>query len=158
MNTPGEPKELNEEVKAQLVRGANNCALANLRKTTRVITQLYDQALKGVELRGTQFTLLSAIAVSEIITINELAAKLVMDRTTLARDLKPLEERGLVTIQVGENDLRTRQLKLTTSGRQLLLKAIPLRQKAQEEVEKALGTQRLESLIALLGETTRLFR
>ena len=152
------PKELTQEVKVQLVRGANDCALGNLRKATRVISQLYDEALQPIELRGTQFTLLSAIATSERVTINELADKLVMDRTTLARDLKPLEKRGLVSIQVGETDLRTRQIGLTTEGSQLLLKAIPLRQQAQEQVERALGQERLQCLVALLGETVMLLR
>ncbi len=136
----------------------NACAVGNLRKAARVVTQLYDEALQPAGLKATQFNLLSTIALYEPAIINELADKLIMNRTTLARDLKPLEREGLVLVVVGENDQRTRQVTLTPKGRELLLKAAPLRQEIQNQVEERLGKDHFQTLLTLLGETFSLAR
>ncbi|HEY9847811.1 MAG TPA: MarR family transcriptional regulator, partial [Candidatus Caenarcaniphilales bacterium] len=88
------------------------CACFNLRKASRAVTQLYDKVLQPSGLLATQFTLLSAIALTGSVTITRLAQELVMDRTTLARNLKPLERQGLIQIKPGQ-DQRTRIVTLT---------------------------------------------
>jgi len=88
------------------------CTNANLRKTSRAITQLYDEFLRPSGLLGTQFRLLGAVAANSSIALTPLAEALALDPTTLARNLKPLERDGLVEISIGE-DRRTRLVTIT---------------------------------------------
>ena len=119
--------------RAELAEVAANCACRNLRRSARAVTQLYDETLRPSGLRITQFTLLVAVAMREPVLITQLAATLVLDRTTLARDLKPLTERGLVEITAGE-DRRTRLVRLTRQGREAIGRAYPLWQRAQAQI------------------------
>ncbi len=129
-----------------------NCACFNLRKTSRAITQHYDRVLQPSGLRGTQFTILATTAKSEAITITQMAKQLVMDRTTLTRNLRPLEKQGFIEIIPGD-DLRTRYVTLSKKGRNVLTKALPLWEKAQRHFEKGLGDERFGNLLSELSET-----
>ncbi|VAW89598.1 Transcriptional regulator, MarR family [hydrothermal vent metagenome] len=126
-----------------------DCACFNIRKASRVVTQLYEEAMSETGLRGTQFTVLVMVAVFESITITHLAKNLVMDRTTLTRNLKPLEKRQLIAIVAGA-DRRTRVVQLTDSGHETLRAALPLWKKAQQKVAKFMGSERLDNLISEL--------
>lgn len=128
------------------------CACFNIRKSARAITQLYDKILKPVSLKGTQFTLLSVIARNDTMTISNLAERLVMERTTLTRNLRPLEKQGLVIISPG-SDQRTREVSLTVKGYETFVKALPLWQEAQARFEQGLGKQRFQNLLADLTST-----
>ncbi len=135
---------------------ASTCACFNIRKTARAITNLYDTVLQPTGLRSTQATLLMAIAVAGTPTISRLAEYLVMDRTTLARDLKPLEDQGLVRITPG-GDRRTRQVQLSDVGRAKLREIIPLWEQAQAKIIAAgLGHERWSKLYDELQEVVRL--
>ena|SRR6266545_4538829 len=135
---------------------ASTCACFNIRKTARAITNLYDTVLQPTGLRSTQATLLMAIAVAGTPTISRLAEYLVMDRTTLARDLKPLEDQGLVRITPG-GDRRTRQVQLSDVGRAKLREIIPLWEQAQARIIAAgLGHERWSKLYDELQEVVRL--
>jgi DNA-binding MarR family transcriptional regulator len=114
----------------ELAEVAANCACKNLRRTARAVTQLYDDALRPSGLRITQFTLLVGVAISEPVPITRLADALDLDRTTLARDLGPLTERGLVEVSAGD-DRRTRVVRLTRQGRDAIARAYPLWRQAQ---------------------------
>lgn len=115
-----------------------------VRRAARVVGNYYDGHLKSVGLKGTQFTLLNAIFLNPSITITQLADLLLLNRTTLNRNLKPLERQGLVRTSPGK-DQRTRVLKLTQEGSSLLQSALPLWLEAQSGVVETLGarTQRL---------------
>src|SRR5579871_1151050 len=91
------------------------CTCGNLRKTSRMITQLYDDFLQPSGLLATQFHLLGAVGVNASMAVTPLADQLGMDPTTLARNLKPLERIGLVEITKGP-DKRTRIVRLTALG------------------------------------------
>ncbi|SRR5579884_305247 len=132
-----------------------DCACFNLRKTTRAITQLYDEALRPTGLRVTQFSLLIAITILESVTVTRLAEIGVMDRTTLTRNLKPLEKKGLIKVVPGD-DQRTRIVTLTAHGKEVLSKALPLWEKAQARVIKRLGQERWNSLQADLEDIVSL--
>lgn len=119
--------------RAELTEVAAGCACKHLRRTARAVTQLYDDTLRPSGLRITQFTLLVAVALGEPVPITRLADALDLDRTTLARDLKPLTERGLVQVAAGE-DRRTREVRLTRQGREAVGRAYPLWQRAQARV------------------------
>lgn len=134
---------------------ANTCACFNLRKASRTVTQLYDEILQPSGLLATQFTLLVAIALAGSVTITRLAEELVMDRTTLTRNLKPLERQGLLEIAPGQ-DQRTRVVTLTASGHEALALAIPLWEQAQASVVEGLGQKRWSTLLSNLSDTVLL--
>ncbi len=134
------------------LRKWENCACFNLRKATRAVTQLFDGALQPIGLRGTQLGILMEISSAGSETIGQLAERLVMDRSTLARDLKPLEKQGLVKITSGK-DRRTRCVALTARGHKALVKAFPVWEKAQSRIIKELGQDRLQALLEGLSET-----
>ena len=127
------------------------CACATIRRTDRVLTQFYDEILAPSGLYVTQFTLLAALTEAAPATINRLAKILVMDRTTLTRNLEVLAKQRLVRIDEGE-DRRTRLVHLTQEGEQALRRAWPLWQEAQARIEHALGRERLEGLLTDLSE------
>lgn len=134
------------------------CAHANLRKTMRVVSQFYDAALKPCGLRATQFTLLAVLRRMGELPLTKLAEILVMDRTTLTRNLKPLVEKNWVII-AREKDERIRLISITEVGRDIVGEAMPLWQNAQERVTKELGKPRLSGMIedlAALGEAVRI--
>jgi len=129
-----------------------NCTCFNLRKAMRVVTKMYDEALKPSGLRTTQFSLLATANGKKPITITELAEVLVTDRTTLTRNLKPLLKQNLVEIVDGD-DQRQRLIAVTSKGKTTLTEALPLWREAQSRLISILGQDRWESLVGDLNET-----
>jgi DNA-binding MarR family transcriptional regulator len=125
-----------------------------VRRTARVVGNYYDMHLKAVGLKGTQFTLLNAIFLNPSITITQLADLLLLNRTTLNRNLKPLERQGLVRTSPGK-DQRTRVLKLTQEGRSILQSALPLWLEAQTGVVETMG-RRMQRLAEDLSQLEKL--
>ena len=124
----------------------DQCASFNLRKTSRVLTQAFDDALRPSGLRGTQFSLLAVLQTRQPVGMTKLAKWMEMDRTTLTRNLKPLEKEGLVKIEPGI-DSRVHQVSLTSQGELALEAAQPLWAKAQARVVQALGSERILNLL-----------
>lgn len=135
-------------------KALENCACFNLRKATRAVTQMYDEALRPSGLRATQFTLLSVVSKLGPADITVLAEALVMDRTTLTRTLRPLIDRGWVEVVEGA-DARHRPVALTRRGRDKLAEALPAWRAAQKRVAKGLGPEGWADLLAGLRETVR---
>lgn len=133
------------------------CACYQVRKAARAVTKLYEEVLRSIGLRATQFSLLMATRVMGPVTVVKLAQVTVMDRTTLTRNLQILEKRGLIEIKPGE-DRREREVALTASGMEVLTKAVPLWEEAQERVKKALGEEKLGNLMSGLSEMISLLR
>ena len=131
-------------------REARRCACATIRRTDRVLTQFYDEILAPSGLYVTQFTTLATLAEAAPVTINRLAELLVMDRTTLSRNLELLKKQQLVRIEEGQ-DRRVRLVFLTQEGEQALRRAWPLWQEAQARIERALGRERFEGLLTDLS-------
>ncbi len=121
------------------------CVCLNLRKMSRIITQMYDEALKPSGLRSTQLPVLVTLVSVGSMTVNDLADDLVMDRTSLSRLLRPLVTRGLVKMTPGE-DRRTRELSITARGREAVETAIPMWDGVQDEVLGRLGQDRWQDL------------
>ncbi len=136
---------------------AGVCTCFNLRKAARAVTQLFDQVLEPSGLRATQVTLLVAIALASSATVGRLAERLVMDRTTLTRNLAPLAREGLIESASGK-DRRTRTVRLTGRGEAALARALPLWARVQARVVQGLGEKRWRSLLADLSETVALAR
>jgi DNA-binding MarR family transcriptional regulator len=136
-------------------RVSSPCACTRLRRASRAVTQLYDDALAPTDLRVTQFALLRTLERRGPTTISALASTLLLDRTALSRNLDPLAARGLVAIAPG-GDARTREARLTAAGRKALAAAEPCWMNAQREVARRVGASRLDALYELLGDLERL--
>ncbi len=134
---------------------AKSCACFTLRKATRRVTRFYDAALKASGLKTTQLTLLTAIRISEQVTIKRLARVMAMDRTTLSRNVSVLNRKSLIDIEPGD-DLRTRKLSLTAQGHVALAAAFPLWQKAQLELIGQFGEKRWAGLMKGISELVAL--
>ena len=126
------------------------CACLAIRQAARRVTQFYDQYLAPAGLRTTQFSVLARLRQLGPMTINDLAARLVMDRTTLGRNILPLERDGLVRIVPGRSDRRRRELTLTEAGLERLRAAQGAWREAQAAFAGALGPVRAAGLRALL--------
>ncbi len=133
------------------------CTCFNLRKAARVVTQIFDNTMRPINLRATQFTLLALASVHGPITVTRLAEEMVADRTTLSRNLNPMEKSGLIRIEPGD-DRRTRFVIITESGRRKLEEAYPLWKKAQQGIKDAMGTDKWSALIENSSELVSLTR
>ncbi len=122
------------------------CVCFNLRKASRIITQIYDAALRPLGCRATQITILLAIQKMQPISVSDLAEAISTDRTTLTRNLRPLERKGLISIHCGK-DKRQKEVVLNLEGHRTLDKALPVWEKIQIKVAKAVGKNRLDQLL-----------
>jgi DNA-binding MarR family transcriptional regulator len=130
------------------------CNATAMRKASRRLTQMYDDALEGCGLRSTQFAILVELYLwlKEPPTVAELAAKLVMDRSALGHNLRPLAREGLVALQEGTEDRRRRHVGLTLRGRAKVREALRLWEKAQARFNAVFGESRAAKLRATLLE------
>lgn len=128
------------------------CNCLAIRQAARHVSQFYDQLLAPSGLRATQFAILSRLQRGGPMTINELAAKLVMDRTTLGRNLLPLEREGLIEIGPGATDRRRREVRLSAAGAARLAAARLGWAAAQKRFDAVFGTERAAALRDLLRE------
>ncbi|HEX3631657.1 MAG TPA: MarR family transcriptional regulator [Casimicrobiaceae bacterium] len=122
------------------------CNCLALRQATRHVTQFYDQCLAPSGLRTTQLSILAILKRLGPLTINALAGELVMDRTTLGRTMLPLERDGLIAIEDGAIDRRSKELHLTKAGAERLRVAKKLWREAQAQFEAAFGAGRASTL------------
>ena len=129
-----------------------DCNCLAIRQAARHVTQFYDQLFAPAGLRATQFAILSRLRREGPMTINALAAALVMDRTTLGRNILPLQRDGLVEIGPGAKDRRRRELRLTAAGEQRQRQAADRWSIAQQRFDEVFGGERAASLRNLLRE------
>jgi DNA-binding MarR family transcriptional regulator len=132
----------------------DTCMCHKTRMAARAITRAYDDALRSTGLRATQVSVLAAVGARGALSIKSLADSLEMERTTLTRNLRPLEERGYV-ILAPEQRHRSRVLTLTPSGLAALLEALPLWEDAQRTIKRRLGNQRWPAVQEALAELTK---
>src|SRR5436309_12760376 len=118
------------------------CNCLALRQAARHVTQFYDQCLAPTGLRTTQFSILAKLKWLGPMTINALARELVMDRTTLGRTMLPLERDGLIRIEDGKLDRRSKELHLTKPGADRPRAAGTLSGEAQTRFETSCGGTR----------------
>jgi len=130
---------------------ASPCTCSRLRRATRAVTQLYDDALEPVGLRVTQLSLLRTLQRQGTLRIGDLAARNLLDRTALSRNLDPLAEKKLVAIVPGR-DARTREVTLTRDGTSAIAAAAPHWERAQREVARHVGRDRLDGLYDVLRD------
>src|SRR6478752_1820545 len=104
--------------------GPEDCNCLAVRQAARHITQFYDAFLFPAGLRTTQFSILAKLRRLGPMTINALAAEMVMDRTTLGRNIRPLQREGLLAVAPGQSDRRSKELRLTEAGIERLRTAV----------------------------------
>ncbi|AWN42825.1 MarR family winged helix-turn-helix transcriptional regulator [Methylobacterium durans] len=110
------------------------CACTTLRRATRMVTAAYDAALAPAGLRVTQFSVLRTLERLGPLPVSRLAAEAALDRSTMGRNLDPLERRGLVQVEVGKRDQRERVAHLTPAGTAAIEAALPYWGAAQQRV------------------------
>ena len=130
------------------------CMCASLRRAARAVTQLYEDALRPLGLRVTQFTILQALSLAGEVTQRELGELLAIDSTTLTRSLDLLGRRGWVTRRRGD-DRRQWRLRLSRAGESELERATPHWQKAQRSLRTHLGHELWAPLMQLTDTITR---
>ena len=129
------------------------CTCGCLRKASRRISQFYDMALAPVGLKSTQYSILSEVARGSAlgaVTMCELAAAMVMDRSTLGHNLRPLERDALVILQHAPDDRRKRHVQLTRKGKALLQRARHSWARAEDRFEAIFGKKPASELRAVL--------
>ena len=127
-----------------------DCNCFAVRSAARHISQFYDQFLAPVGLRTTQFSILSKLKRRGPLTINALAKVMVMDRTTLGRNVLPLERDGLIRIEPMPSNRRAKDLRLTDAGEKRLQAATKEWMRAQAQFEVRFGVRRAAELRGLL--------
>jgi DNA-binding MarR family transcriptional regulator len=138
-----------------LARVAGTCFCRQARMAARKITRAYDEALRPVNLRVTQFTLLVAVSYETPASITALADWLGMERTTLTRNLQILQHKGLVDVGRGGTG-RGNRITLTPAGREMLARAYPLWEQAQAHIAEKLGAEGRRQAQQVLGDLGRI--
>jgi DNA-binding MarR family transcriptional regulator len=129
---------------------AEDCNCFIVRSAARHVTQLYDQFLAPVGLHVTQFSILAKLKRLGPTTINALAKEMVMDRTTLGRNVLPLERDGLIRIEASASDGRAKELHLTKAGEKRLLAGRQAWERAQARFDSRFGAKRAAEFRAML--------
>jgi DNA-binding MarR family transcriptional regulator len=129
---------------------SEECNCFVVRSAARHVTQLYDQLLAPVDLHVTQFSILAKLKRLGPITINALAKEMLMDRTTLGRNVLPLEREGLIKIEASADDRRAKKLHLTKAGDKRLQAANAAWARAQARFETRFGAKRAAGFRAML--------
>lgn len=117
------------------------------------MTQLYEEALRPFGLRSTQFTILQALSFTGEITQGELGRILAMDSTTLTRTLAIMRRQRWIEKRRGK-DKREWRIGLAVNGKAQLARALPVWQKAQEDVKRRMGAEPWEQLMKLANDVT----
>lgn len=138
-------------------KSRTTCVSFNLRKAARAVSQFYDSTLQNSGLRNTQFSLLMAIHNHGPLTVNDLAENMVMDQTTVSRNVSILQKQGYIEMVPGR-DMRTRPLSITNKGQIVLQTALPLWKAAQAHMAKKLGDKGMKVLLEGLQMATKAVR
>lgn len=134
------------ETRAAKTLPTTRCNVTALRKATRHVSQLYDAALATSGVRATQRAILGYVKKHGTPTMGELAAALVLDRTALNRNLKPLERDGHLRLVSDKGDRRSKRVQLTRQGEAKLQESEPAWAKAQDRFEAAFGKKEAADL------------
>jgi DNA-binding MarR family transcriptional regulator len=142
----------------------DGCPALRVREASRMLTRLYDQALREIGLEMSQLPVLAAVAISgeRGLKITEIARALIMDRTSVTRAIRPLETTGWLRVARSPGDARSKIVVLTRAGERTLREAYPRWQKVTRRIRDVLGSARVDALgaelSALLAAGPRLAR
>jgi DNA-binding MarR family transcriptional regulator len=145
------PKTVEGAAEPRVTKSQNDCNCTALRKASRRVSQLYDEALASCGLRVTQLAILNQIERMGSPAMGELARALVMDRGALAHNVKPLERDGLVETVADPADGRNRLIALTRAGRKKIVEAERSWARAQDRFEASFGAKEAAALRRVLA-------
>ncbi len=131
------------------------CMCGSFRRTSRALTQLYENALRPLGLRATQFTILQALSLAGEVTQSQLGEMLAMDSTTLTRTLQIMSREGWIAERRGE-DRRERRLRLAKAGEAQFNRALPVWERVQSRLRHRVGEQAWKNLLHLTHQVTNL--
>ena len=131
------------------------CLCASMRRASRALTQFYEDSLRPLGLRGSQFTILQTLSLAGEVSQGELAQMLAMDSTTLTRTLAIMNRRGWIARRPGE-DRRVTLIRLSDAGKAQFGRALPYWEGVQAGVKRKLGGDRWDELMSLSNDVTRM--
>ena len=133
---------------------AHECPAMKMRQATRIMGAYFDEALRPLGLQLSQLPLLCAAALhgEEGASMSQLARVLVLDPTTLTRNVRPLERTGLLRVARSPHDARARVVFLTPAGQRMIERAYPVWLEALKSVQRTFGAARIKDLGAQLAE------
>lgn len=140
-----------EKAAAMIDRMAGECIAVRLRMINRVVTNIYDDALRPLDLKVSQMNILVAAAKMGTVRPTDVGEFLHLDASTLSRNLSRMQARGWLEFVVNDEDGRSQPIRLTKQGRKLLDKAAPAWEAAQSQVKQLLGN----AVVAQLREATK---
>jgi DNA-binding MarR family transcriptional regulator len=143
----------------KVMRDVMGCTCLRVRRTSRRITQFYDQALAPAGVTINQFGLLANLYGVDLaglpgLAVGDIADRLGADPTTINRTLRPLTAKGLLADCADPADRRVRLVRITKKGKREFLDAVPFWRRAQRRVEAALGASATAALNDLLDRST----
>jgi DNA-binding MarR family transcriptional regulator len=130
------------------------CASYNLRVSARVVTHHFNSKLEPSGLNATQFTILAVLHALGPLGLGAVAQEVMLEPSTMTRNLAVLKKRGWVSVAPGGSDRRVREVGLTPKGKQRLAQAYPAWQTAQREIAEPFGARRYQQLLGSLKELT----
>ncbi len=130
---------------------AAGCPSFNLRKSARAVSRVFDEALQAGGLRSGQFVMLLTVANLGEPTYGQLARELVMDTSTIARSLRPLQRDALIAVVAGP-DRRRKTVRVTAEGAERIRQIMPLWRKAEDRFQEQIGNERWSRMLGDLGE------
>jgi DNA-binding MarR family transcriptional regulator len=134
-----------DDIERAYVGRGSECAYANLKLVTRVLSGVYDEALRPCGLRASQLALMWAILALEPVELGRLGTVTLTDQTTLSRTIATLRTAGLVSVREGE-DRRVKLVRLTAAGRARFRAAMPLWETAQQRASAFLSLDEIRGL------------
>ena len=129
---------------------AQQCLAARLRLLNRVVTNIYDEALRPLGMKTSQLNMLVVVAQQGLARPAEVCDRLQLDTSTLSRNVERMRGKGWVEV-VGDDDGRAQPFRLTSKGRKLLERAKPRWDGAQKKVKKILGTETVQTIVDAVG-------
>jgi DNA-binding MarR family transcriptional regulator len=139
-------------------RIAKECPGLRAREASRLLSRVFDEALRPVGIQNSQLSVLVAVAMfaEDGANIGALAQALSLDRTTLTRNVQPLEKAGLLRVARSPTDARTRIVVLTRAGERMIDAAYPLWEQARKRIRDSFGGKRVDALQVQLTELVAL--
>jgi DNA-binding MarR family transcriptional regulator len=134
---------------------ASPCLCGALRQASRAVSRLYDEELRGVGLRTTQYSLLRQLSRAGEVRQLDLGGLTSLDETTLTRSLRPLVAAGWVSVRSGQ-DRREKLIRITEAGTAMLAEARAAWERAQTRMQALLPKETWQGLLATLSEVARL--
>ena len=129
---------------------AGECIAVRMRMLNRVVTNIYDDALRPWGVRVSQMNILVAAGKMGTARPAEVCERLHLDVSTLSRNVERMKSRGWLEV-IPDDDGRAQPFRLTNDGRKLLEKAAPAWKKAQKQAKSLLG----EGIVGLLGQAVK---